>query len=128
MDSISLWMRQLEAWWAYTLRCAQVPGCDMSRTWATLVVGVAAVVGLWVLWRLLKGFLAEKAQRMRLAESARVADQGTMAEYRADVDKLYVEPPEQENVQQRIRQALDERKSQDQWQRPGGTGKPGVSK
>jgi FtsZ-interacting cell division protein ZipA len=127
MDSIRLWVRQLEAWWAYTLSCAQAPGCDMSRTWVTLAVVVAAVVGLWVLRRMLKKFFAEKAERMRLAESARVADQGTMAEYRADVDKLYVEP-EQENVQQRIRQALDERKSQDQWQRPGGSGKPGASK
>ena len=78
MDSISLWMRQLEAWWAYTLRCAQAPGCDMSRTWVTLGVVAAGVVGLWVLRRLLKKFLAEKAERMRLAESARVADQGTM--------------------------------------------------
>jgi hypothetical protein len=127
MDSIRLWVRQLEAWWAYTLRCAQVPGCDMSRTWVTLAVVVAAAVGLWVLRRMLKKFLAEKAGRMRLAESARVADQGTMDQYRADVDKLYVEPG-QENVQQRIRQALDERKSQDQWQRPGGSGKPGASK
>jgi molybdenum cofactor biosynthesis enzyme MoaA len=120
-------MRQLEAWWAYTLRCAQVPGCDMSRTWVTLGVVVAVVIGLWVLRGMLKKFFAEKAERMRLAELARVADQETMAQYRADVNKLYVEP-EQENVQQRIRQALDERKSQDQWQRPGGTGKPGASK
>lgn len=127
MDSISLWMRQLEAWWAYTLRCAQVPGCDMSRTWVTLGAVAAAVVGLWVLRGMLKKFLAEKAERMRLAEGARVADQETMDQYRADVGKLHVEPG-QENVQQRIRQALDARKSQDQWQRPGGTGKPGASK
>ncbi len=110
MDSIRVWVTQLEAWWAYSLRCAQAPGCDMTRTWVVLGAAVAAIVVLLVLRKLLKNFFAEKAERMRLAVSARVADQETMSQYRADVDKLYVEPPEQENVQQRIRQALDERK------------------
>ncbi len=98
----------------------------MSHTWMALAGVIAALVVLLVLRRLLRNFLADKAEQMRLAERARVADQETMSQYRADIDRLQA-VPEQENVQQRIREALDERKSRDQWQRAGG-GTPGAAK
>lgn len=123
MDSLSGMLRQFEAWWAYTLRCAQSPGCDSFWTWVWLAALAAVVlVGLLVLRRVVRNFLAEQAERMRLAERARVADAETMAQYKVDADKLY-SGPEQADVERRIRQALEERKAKDQWQRPGAPGK-----
>jgi len=128
MNSLSTTLRQIGEWWAYTLRCAQSPGCDMFRTWVGLAVFAAVFfIGLPLLLRLVKDLLAEKAERMRLAERARVADAETLSRYRVDTDKLYA-GAEQEDVERRIRQALEERKAKDQWQRPGATGGRGETK
>ena len=128
MDSLSTTLRQLGNWWAYTLRCAQSPGCDMFWTWVWLAVLAGVVfVGLPLLWKLVGGLLAERAERMRLAERARVADAETLSRYRVDPDKLYA-VSEQADVERRIRQALEERKAKDQWQRPGATGGRGETK
>jgi len=128
MNSLSTTLRQIGEWWAYTLRCAQSPGCDMFWTWVGLAVFAAVFfIGLPLLLRLVKDLLAEKAERMRLAERARVADAETLSRYRVDTDKLYA-GAEQEDVERRIRQALEERKAKDQWQRPGATGGRGETK
>jgi flagellar biosynthesis/type III secretory pathway M-ring protein FliF/YscJ len=122
MNSLSTTLRQIGDWWAYTLRCAQSPGCDMFWTWVWLAALAAVVfVGLPLLRKMLRNFLSDRAERMRLAERARVADAETLSRYRVDADKLYA-VPEQEDVERRIRQALEERKAKDQWQRPGNTG------
>jgi flagellar biosynthesis/type III secretory pathway M-ring protein FliF/YscJ len=117
-------LRQLEAWWAYASRCAQLPAstraCDSFWTAAaTAAVAVAALVALYIVRKMVRNFLAVRAERARTLERARVADPGTMARHKADVDKLFAVSPE-DNVEQRIREALDERKLKDQWQRPGG--------
>jgi len=122
MDSLWTMLRQIEAWWAYTLRCAKSPGCDSFWTWVWLgALALAVFVGLPLLRKVVRDFLAEKAERMRLAERARVADPETMSRYKLETGKLY-EGAEQVDVEQRIRQALEERKAKDQWQRPGTTG------
>lgn len=123
MESLWTMLRQIEAWWAYTLRCARSPGCESLWTWVWLgALALAVFVGLHVLRKVAGNFLAEKTERMRVAERARVADPETMSRYRLETDKLY-EGAEREDVEQRIRQALEERKARDQWQRPGATGK-----
>ena len=122
MDSLSATLPRLGEWWAYTLRCAQSPGCDMFWTWVWLaVLAVVVFVGLPLLRKVIRDFLAERAERMRLAERGRVADAETLSRFRVDTDKLY-SGAEQEDVERRIRQALEERKAKDQWQRPGATG------
>ena len=120
-------IRQLEALWAYALRCAQapatLPACDSFWTWAAIVaVAAVALVVLYILRQMVRNLLAVRAERQRLAERARVADDATMAQYKVESEKLYPDPP-QEDIEQRIRQALDERKIKDQWQRPGASRK-----
>ena len=127
METIRWLVRQLEAWWTYASRCAQapanVPDCDSFWTWAAVAAAaVIALIALTILRKMARDFLAVRAERQRIAEGARVADPDTMARYRVDAEKLYAEPP-QEDVEQRIRQALDERKTEDQWGRPGASRK-----
>jgi hypothetical protein len=61
-------------------------------------------------------------ERRRLAREAEVADAATMAQYKVDDSKLHAQPA-QENVEQKIREALLEKKLTDQ-QRPRPTRKP----
>jgi len=115
---------QLQAWWAYASRCVQLPAstraCDSFWAGAGIAaVAVAALVALVIVRKMVGNFLAVRAERERALERARVADPSTMALHRADVEKLFAVSPE-DNVEQRIREALDERKLKDQWQRPGG--------
>ena len=116
-------IRQLEVLWGYAFRCAQlpasVPACDSFWTWAAAAAAaVIALIALTILRKMARDFLAVRAERRRVAEGARVADPDTMARYRVDAERLYAEPP-QEDVGQRIRRALDERKMEELWGRPG---------
>ena len=116
-------IRQLEAWWGYTLRCAQSPGCDSTWTWVTIAAVVVALTGLVILRKMVRKYFAYSAERLRVAEKARVADVETLSRYRVDSDKFYA-GQEQADIEQRIRQALEERKAKDQGQpRPGASGR-----
>jgi flagellar biosynthesis/type III secretory pathway M-ring protein FliF/YscJ len=115
-------IRHLEALWFYSLRCAQapayLPACDSFWNWvagAAIVAGV--LIALYILRNMVKHFLAVRAEAMRIAGTRRVADEDTLAEYKADTDKLLDVSP-QEDVRGRIRQALDERRLGDQRRRP----------
>ena len=109
MESLHGVIRQLEAWWSYSLRCAQSPGCDSTWTWVTIGAVVAALIGLAVLAKM---YFASGAERPRVAEGARVADAQTMSQYRVDSDKFYA-GSDQADTEQRIRQALAQRKAGD---------------
>ena len=109
-------IRQLKALWAYASWCAQapasVPACDPFWTWtAVAVVTAFAPIGLYIMRKMARNFLAVRAERQRLAEASRVADPDTMSRYRVDPGKFHPDPPQQEDIERRIRQALDERKS-----------------
>ncbi len=108
-------VRQLKALWAYASWCAQAPAsapaCDSFWNWmAVAVVTAFALIGLYVVRKMAKNFLAVRAERQRLAEASRVADPDTMSRYRVDPEKFRPDPPQQEGIERRIRQALDERK------------------
>jgi len=108
-------IRQLRALWAYASWCAQAPAsapaCDSFWTWvAVAAVTACALIGLYIVWKMAKNFLAVRAERQRLAEASRVADPDTMSLYRVEYEKLHPDPPQQEDIERRIRQALDERK------------------
>jgi len=110
-------IRQLKALWAYAGWCAQAPAaapaCDSFWTWtAVAVVTAFALVGLYILRKMAKNFLAVRTERRRIAEASRVADPDTMSLYRVDPGKFLPESPQQEGIERRIRQALDERKSE----------------
>jgi len=107
-------IRQLEALWAYASRCAQLPAhapaCDSF--WNAAGIVAAVVFGLAVLYivrRIVRNLLAVRAARMRELEEARIADPITLAKYKAETDK-YLDVPADEDVQKRIRDALDERR------------------
>jgi len=110
-------IRQLKALWAYASWCAQAPAaapaCDSFWTW-TAVAAVAAfsLIGLYIVRKMAKNFLAVRAERRRLVEASRVADPVTMSRYRVDPEKFHADPPPEEDMGRRIRQALDERKSE----------------
>jgi hypothetical protein len=116
-------IRQLEALWAYASRCAQapanLPACDSFWTGVALAVVVAAAgIALCVIRKMVRNFLAVRAERRRLAEGARIADPDTMSKYRVDSEKFHPDLPK-EDIEKRIRQALDERKLEPQVRRPG---------
>jgi hypothetical protein len=108
-------IRQLKALWAYASWCAQAPAsapaCDSFWTWmAVAVVTAFTLIGLYIVRKMAKNFLAVLAERRRLAEASRVADPDTMSRYRVEPEKFHPDPPQQEGIERRIRQALDERK------------------
>jgi hypothetical protein len=108
-------IRQLKALWAYASWCAQAPAsapaCDSFWTWvAVAAVTACALIGLYIVRKMAKNFLAVRAERRRLTEASRVADPDTMSRYRVENEKLHPDPPQQEGIERRIRQALDERK------------------
>jgi flagellar biosynthesis/type III secretory pathway M-ring protein FliF/YscJ len=108
-------IRQLKALWAYASWCAQapasVPACDSFWNWvAVAAVTACALIGLYIIRKMARNFLAVRAERKRLAEASRVADRETMSQYRVEDEKLHPDPPQQEDIERRIRQALDERK------------------
>jgi hypothetical protein len=116
-------IRQLESLWIYASLCAQAPAnlpeCDSFWTGAAIVaVAAGALVALYILRQMAGNFLAVRAERQRLAEGSRVADPDSMSKYRVDREKLYPDPP-QKDIEQRIRQTLDERKLGDQSLRRG---------
>src|SRR5258708_31744054 len=106
---------QLKALWAYASWCAQapasVPACDSFWTWmAVAVVTGCALIGLYIVRKMATNFLAVRAERRRLAEASRVADPDTMSRYRVEPEKFHPDPSQQEDIERRIRQALDEKK------------------
>jgi hypothetical protein len=119
MDSLRMIVRLLEASWAYAFMCAQapmsVPACDSFWMWVAIAV---AAIGLYVLWRIVRYLLAVLAKWKWRIEQGRIADKETMAKYKVESEKLHP-GSSAEDVAQRIRQALDDRKKTDQWQRPG---------
>ncbi len=78
------------------------------------------VIGLIILWKILVWLTRPfrvwiEEMRMR-ARERKVADEETMAQYKVDDSKLYTDSVP-ENVEQRIRDALLEKKLTDQQQR-----------
>ena len=108
-------IRQLKALWAYASWCAQAPAsapaCDSFWTWTGVAAVTAfALIGLYIVRKMARNFLAVRAERQRLAEASRVADPDTMSRYRVEDEKLHPDLPQQEGIERRIRQALDQRK------------------
>ena len=100
-----------------------MPACDSFWTVAAVAaVAAVALVALYILRQMASDILAVRTERKRAAERARVADEDTMSQYKADIDKLFAVAPG-EDVEQRIRQALDERKIGDQRGCPGASRK-----
>ena len=121
MDVLRQIGRQLDGWWTYVSWCAgspvSTPACKSFWTWTAIA---AIAIGLFVLWKLLAWmirpvlvWLEDMRQRAR---ERKVADEDTMARYKADDSKLHPGLPE-ENVEQRIRDALAKKKVDDQQQR-----------
>lgn len=127
MEALRQITRQIEAWWTYASWCSgqpvSAPACKTFWTWAAVA---GAIVGLYVAWKiatsLLRPLRVWMEERRRLAREAEVADAETMAQYKVDDSKLHAGPG-QENVEQKIREALLEKKLTDQ-QRPHPTRKP----
>jgi hypothetical protein len=121
MDILRQVMRQIELGWAYVTSCLaaplSAPACKTFWTW-TSVAGVA--VGLFVLWKVLAWLLRPLQlwleDRRRRARERELADPDTMARYKVDDNKLFSAPGE-DDVQQRIRDALDRKKIDEQHQR-----------
>jgi Sec-independent protein translocase protein TatA len=93
------------------------PACKSFWTWTSIA---AIAIGLFVLWKLLawllrpvRAWIAETRGRARERE---VADEETMARYKVDDRKLFSSPAE-ENVEQKIREALLKKKIDDQQRR-----------
>jgi hypothetical protein len=78
------------------------------------------VVGLIILWKILvwlaKPFQVWLEEKRMRARERNVADEETMAQYKVDDSKLYTDSVP-ENVEQRIRDALLEKKLTERQQR-----------
>ncbi|MGH8641541.1 MAG: hypothetical protein ACRET6_07510 [Burkholderiales bacterium] len=118
MELLRQLTRQLDAWWAYVTWCAGAPvsttACKTFWTWTAIAGGV---IGLFVVWKILTWLLGPLRlwleERRRRSREAEVADEATMAQYKVDDSKLH-SGPGQENVEQKIREALLEKKLADQ--------------
>lgn len=133
MEALRQVTRQLDAWWAHVSWClnasGSAPACKSFWTWTTVA---AAIIGLLVLWKLLAWLIRPFQvwlEEMKLrARDRKVADQETMARYKPDDSKLH-SGATPENVEQKIREALLEKKLADQQQRhhqrTGGSKPPG---
>jgi hypothetical protein len=114
-------MKQLDAWRDHVSWCLDAgigtAACKPFWTWAMVA---AVAIGLLILWtllaRLLRPFLIWIAELRLRARDRKIADTETMARYKVDDSKLH-SGPAQENVEQRIRDALLERRVTDQQQR-----------
>jgi hypothetical protein len=113
--------RQLDAGWAHVASCLSAPlsapACKSAWTWATMAL---VVIGSIILWKILvwltrpfRMWLEELRMRAR---ERKVADPETMAQYKVDDSKLFTDSVP-ENVEQRIRDALLEKKLTDRQQR-----------
>jgi flagellar biosynthesis/type III secretory pathway M-ring protein FliF/YscJ len=113
--------RQLDAGWAHVSSCLSAPlsapACKSAWTWVTVAL---IVIGLIILWKILVWLtrpLRVRLEKMRKrAREREVADPETMAQYKVDDSKLYADSVP-ENVEQRIRDALLEKKLTDRQQR-----------
>lgn len=121
MEILKQITKQLDTGWAHVSSCLSAPlsapACKSAWTWVTVAL---IVIGLIIVWKFLAWLvrplrvrLEEKRMRAREQE---VADQETMAQYKVDDSKLYTDSVP-ENVEQRIRDALLERKLTDRQQR-----------
>jgi len=121
VDILRQVMRQIEFAWAYVSSCLaapmSAPACKSFWTWTTVA---AIAIGLIVLWKLLawllRPFRLWLADRRRRAREQEVADADTMARFKVDDNKLF-SAPGQDDVQKRIRDALDQKKIDEQHQR-----------
>jgi len=113
--------RQLDAGWAHVSSCLSAPlsapACKSAWTWVTVAL---IVIGLIILWKILvwlirplRVWIEEMGKRAR---EQKVADEATVAQYKVDDNKLYADSVP-ENVEQRIRDALLEKKLTDRQQR-----------
>ena len=121
MDILRQVTRQIEFAWAHLSSCLaapmSAPACKSFWTGATIV---AIAIGLLVLWKLLawllRSILLWFADRRRRAREHEIADPDTMARFKVDDNKLF-STPGQDDVQKRIRDALDQKKIDEQHQR-----------
>jgi len=113
--------RQAEIGWAHVMLCLggplSAPVCRSAWTWVTVVL---LVIGLIILWKLLawllRSFGVRLAEMRMRAREREVADADTIARYKVDDRKLFTAPG-QDNVAQQIRDALDQKKIDEQHQR-----------
>jgi hypothetical protein len=114
--------RQLDAGWAHFSSCLSAPlsapACKSAWTWATMALVVIGLVILWkiLVWLIIRPFRVWLENRRMWARERNVADEETMARYKVDDSKLFKDSVP-ENVEQRIRDALLEKKLTDQQQR-----------
>ena len=118
MEILKQITRQLDAGWAHFSSCLSAPlsapACKSAWTWVTLAL---LAIGLIILWKILvwlarpvRTWLEEMRMRARERE---VADAETIAQYKVDDSKLFTDSVP-ENVEQRIRDALLEKKLTEQ--------------
>lgn len=122
MEILKQITRQLDAGWAHFSSCLSAPlsapACKSAWAWAATAL---AVIGLIILWKILAWLIVRpfrvwlEDRRMRAREQY-VADEETMARYKVDDSKLYKDSVP-DNVEQRIRDALLEKKLTDRQQR-----------
>lgn len=114
-------MKQMDAWWAHASWCIdggiETAACKPFLTWATVAV---VAIGLLLLWtfraRLFMPLLTWIEEMKLRARDRKIADPETMARFKVDDSKLRSDPA-QENVEQRIRDALLKKKLTDRQQR-----------
>ena len=121
MEILKQITKQLDAGWAQFSSCLSAPlsapACKSAWTWATIAVAVIGLIVVWKVFVLLTRPLRVWFEDMRMrARERKVADQETMAQYKVDDSKLFTDSMP-ENVEQKIRDALLEKKLTDQQQR-----------
>jgi flagellar biosynthesis/type III secretory pathway M-ring protein FliF/YscJ len=121
VDILKQLTRQIDLAWAKFSSCLSAPlsapACKSAWTWATAAL---LVIGLIILWKILVWlvvlFKTRFDEMRRRARERKIADEETMAQYKVDDRKLYADSVP-EDVAQKIRAALLEKKLTDRQQR-----------
>ena len=116
MQLLASWWKSLDPIVAYVSFCFAEPmyGTVCRPFWTWVVIGVFAfglLMLLMAVWHLVAYQLKVKAALRAQQERDRVADEETLASVRWVGDDVLVGAPGRDNVEGRIRDALDQRRA-----------------
>lgn len=124
MQVLEGWWKTLEPYLAYAAQCfplpMQTPACRPFWTW--LMIGsfsLSAVIALAIIWKIVSYRLKLAAALRAQEERDRLPDEATMSRVRWPGDKAYSGELDGEEIDRRIREAVDRRRREEAARKDG---------
>jgi len=105
----------INRWWAYVEFCLEAaltaPVCRPFWTWSVIaLLGLGAVTCVAIAWRYLSWRHQHKVAQRAYEQRMSVADEATMQAARWNADKAYQSDVPPEEIERRIREAVEQRR------------------